>query len=338
MRSKVDRHILLTAFLAVGIFTSGCATRAIQTERLLEAHAKAAPRQIEIPGVPFVDQSEGYCGPATLAMTLGWAGKTADVNELAKQVFTPGKEGAMPADLVGATRRQGMMGVQFNGLPALIDEISRGHPVIVFENLALTWYPRWHYAVAYGYDLEKETITLHSGSEKAKKWSLHKFERSWMLGEYWGLAVLPPGQISLAAGELANATAAAGLEQVGKTNEAEKSYRAVLEKWPTSLGSLIGLGNVTYAKKDFTSAVDVLSTASGMHPNLPVVWHNLATAQGALAKSQREQKKSILSQRSFLNARNSAKRAIELASADEAATYRESLKEYLRLEPSALAP
>ncbi len=331
MRSKLDRNLVLTACLAVGLFSSGCATRAIQTERLLATHAKASPRQVEIPGVPFIEQSEGYCGPATLAMTLSWAGKTVDVQEIARQVFTPDKKGTMPADLVGATRRQGMMGVQFNGLPILIEEISRGRPVIVFENLALTWYPRWHYAVAYGYDLGKETITLHSGSEKAKKWSLHKFERSWMLGEYWGLAVLPPGEISPAAGELANATAAAGLEQAGKINEAEKSYRAVLQKWPTSLGSLIGLGNVTYAKKDFESAVDVLTGASSAHPKLSVVWHNLATAQGALAKTQSERtpKNSILSTRSLLSARKSAKRAIELASNDEAAAYRESLKEWL---------
>ena len=136
-----------------------------------------------------------------------------------------------------------------------------------------------------------------------------------MLADYWGLVVLPPGQIAEAAGELANLVAAAGLEQANHLAEAYLSYTKIIEKWPTSLGALIGLGNIAYQKKEFAASVSFLRRAVKAHPNSAVAWHNLAIAQGA-AKMKKE-------------ARQSAAQALQLASNEVKPAYQKDLSEWL---------
>ncbi len=169
-------------------------------------------------------------------MVMNWNGRNISVDDLAAQVYMPGMKGSLQADMVSASRRNSMMAIQIEGLSSLLREVSAGHPVIVFENLALTWAPQYHYAVVYGYDLDQETVLMHSGPTAGKKWDMRKFERSWMLGDYWGLVVLPPGELAASGTELAHVTAAAGLEQLSKTAEAEKSYLAILKRWPPKPG------------------------------------------------------------------------------------------------------
>ena len=241
--------------LGLALAHFGCATETHQTDALLKNYPVNLSRSHEILNVPFIDQSIGHCGPATLTMLLNWNGKNISVQEIAQQVYTPEVKGSFPSDMISASRRHGMMAVTIEGLNALLTEVQSGHPVIVFENLALTWLPQYHYAVVYGYDMDKQEVIIHSGPEKAKRWDIRKFERSWALGQYWGLVVLHPGQLATTGSELANVAAAAGLEQISKTDEAEKSYLAVLGRWPKSLSALIGMGNIAYTKKEFKKSV-----------------------------------------------------------------------------------
>ena len=264
--------------LAVSFCLVCCVTPARQTETLLASPGKL-PSTYLIENVEFIDQSAGYCGPATLTMALRWAGKAVTVAEIAPQVFTPGFNGSLQTDLVSASRRQAMMAVRIEGLHQLLTEVAAGHPVIIFENLSLSWAPQWHYALVLGFDLVKQEIILHSGHDPYFHWDLSKFERSWMLGEYWGLVILPPGELAASAGELANVTAAVGLEQAQKMPEAEKSYRKVLEKWPTSLVALIGLANIMQKNGKKSEAVSLLKIAVKNHPDSKAAQHNLTVAQ-----------------------------------------------------------
>ncbi len=261
----------------------GCVTRAVQTEALL-ANPGNLPFTSEITEVKFIDQSVGYCGPATLTMAMQWAGKNISVDEVAKQIYIPGFQGSLQSDLIGASRRQGLMAIQIKDLRSLLIELSAGHPVIIFENLSLSWAPNWHYALILGYDFNKQEMIMHSGHDAFYRWDMRKFERSWMLGEYWGLVVLPPGELAASAGELAHAKAAAGLEQINKDPEAEKSYRKILDKWPTSLVPLIGLANIAYKKADRKEAILLLQRALKAHPESEAVKHNLAVAKSNKAE------------------------------------------------------
>ncbi len=294
---------------------SGCATTAKQTEAYLKAPLAGLPRSVKIDNVSFINQSANHCGPATLAMATSWAGRPISVEELTKQVYTPGANGTYQADMISAARRNGFLAIPSKGLPALITELSAGHPVIVFENLQFNWYPKWHYALAFGYDLDSEDIILHSGPVKEKHWDLRKFERSWMLGDYWSLIVLPAGQLAVSADDLAHATAASALEQVGHANEAKLVYESILVKWPESLPALIGLANFAFSSGDVLGACRYLETATEAHPTSAAAWHNLAIAEGEA--NQRKQ------------AKVSAARAYDLAPEDSKAAYRTSLKDFL---------
>ncbi|MES3038976.1 MAG: PA2778 family cysteine peptidase [Bdellovibrionota bacterium] len=297
--------------IIIGLWVSGCVSKTPQTDAFLKKPSNLPPA-VTIEGVPFYNQKAGHCGPATLAMALNWAGKPISVDKLAPQVYTPGAKGTFQLDMISATRRQGMLAIPVEGLNALMTEIAAKHPVIVFENLAVSWLPQWHYAIVFGYDIPKQIMVMHSGPENSKRWDMRKFERSWKLADYWGFVVLPPGSLAPSAGEFAHAKATAALEQLGKNKEAEKSYRAILTRWPNSYTASIGLGNILYAEENFLEAIEVLRSAAQANPKTAVLWHNLAIAQRSARKLK--------------EARQSAQTAIALASSEELPVFKESLK------------
>ncbi len=263
--------------LTVGMV--GCASTSRQTREILRS-APDIPRQAQVAGVPFINQSAGYCGPATLAMAMRFAGAQTDMDRLASEVFTPGSKGSLQQDMIGASRRHGMMAVVIEGMPSLFTEIAAGHPVIIFENLGLSWISRWHYALVNGYDLDKREVVMHSGPQAFERTSLKVFESSWVYSDYWALVILKPGELAKSGDELAHMNAAAGLEQIGKTKEAEIAYLSILQRWPKSLGALIGLGNIAYARHDRPAAIKYLRMARQYHPESEAARHNLAIAEG----------------------------------------------------------
>jgi hypothetical protein len=264
--------------LALLFLATACASSTKQTDALLRERP-AIPASSEIANVPFVQQKSGYCGPATLTMALQAVGKPVTVDQVAPQVYTPQAKGSLQMDMISAGRRQGMMAIPIHGLSPLLREVAAGHPVIVFENLALSWLPQWHYALVYGYDLNAPSVTMHSGPEKQKRWDMRKFERSWKLADYWGLLILPPGELSATATELEHVTAAAALEQMGKEEEARMAYLGILRRWPKSLGPLIGLGNIYFRRHDYAEALKYLRQATATHPESSAAWHNQAVVE-----------------------------------------------------------
>ena len=271
------------AIILLSIFLAACASRPVQTEHIL-SDSSIVLRQHEIKDVPFLKQNAHHCGPSTLAMTLNYWGNNVSSEEVARLVYTPGMKGSLQTDMISAARRLGYMAVPIEGLSALLSEVAHDHPVIVFENLALTWLPQWHYAVVYGFDLNQETVIMHSGPEQAKHWSLQKFERSWMLADYWGLVVLKPGELAASAGEFANASAASALESLGLIDEAEQSYQAILRRWPESLVALIGMGNVEYKKGRPHEALNYFRKATEAHPFSGAARYNYVVLENSLKK------------------------------------------------------
>ncbi|MGZ3668856.1 MAG: PA2778 family cysteine peptidase [Bdellovibrionota bacterium] len=304
--------------LLVGLLCCSCAGKAVQTDTLL-AGPRDVPERAHVGPVPFVQQSKNFCGPATLKMEMAWAGHDVPLDVLGAQTYTPEKQGALQMDMISASRRQGMMAVQIQGLENLLRELAAGHPVIVLENLAFSWYAFWHYSVALGYDLSEPSIIMHSGSKQDWHLDLRKFERNWKYSSYWGLVVLPPGELAVSAGDLEHSAAAAGLEQLGMLDKAEVSYRAILGRWPESFGALIGMGNVDYAKKRYAAAAGFLKRATAVYPSSAAAWNNRATAEGAAGWKRAAAK--------------SAARALELEPG-----LRESLKEWLPAKAARAEP
>jgi Tetratricopeptide repeat len=173
-------------------------------------------------------------------MVLRWSGLPVTQDEVAAQVYTPGRRGTLQSDVIAAARRHGRLAVPVTRPPDLTAELAAGHPVVVFQNLGLGWFPVWHYAVAIGYDLAAGDLILHSGLAARRMMPLHTFERTWARGDHWGLVVLPPQEPPVAADEVAVLRAATGLEQAGRFRAAATAYAAIAERSPDNLEAWTG--------------------------------------------------------------------------------------------------
>jgi len=150
-------------FKAIGILLSvffflSCSTfRPVSREQLASLNI---PEQFEIAGVPFFPQEAYQCGPAVLSMALVWSGDRVLPDTVAPEVFTPSLKGSLQSAITGAARRHGKVAYPISRIDLMLKELAAGHPVIVLQNLGLSWIPRWHYSLAVGYDLAKNLIII----------------------------------------------------------------------------------------------------------------------------------------------------------------------------------
>jgi len=272
---NLARHARILAGVFVLTWLSGCVAQ--QSARLLQSPPKALPARIVLDDVPYYPQQAYQCGPATLAMTLGWSGLQVTPEQLAPETFIPGKRGSLQPEMIAAARRHGRLAYTLAPtLDDLLAEVAAGHPALVLQNLGLSWYPVWHYAVVIGYDLDRGTVLLHSGPDKLRETSLSTFEYTWARSDYWALLVLPPDELPRTASETRYLASALALEETGQLQAAATAYRTALRRWPSSEAARIGLGNSEYAMGNLAAAETTFLQASRDHPDSAIVFNNLA--------------------------------------------------------------
>jgi tetratricopeptide (TPR) repeat protein len=256
------------------LLLSGCTTP--QVAELLAKPAPDLPRRVELVDVPFFPQEEYQCGPASLATVFASAGVAATPDSLVSQVYLPGRQGSLQAELLGATRRHGLVAyVLAPRLEDLLRELADRRPVLVLENLVFDWYPVWHYAVAVGYDLDREEIVFRSGSTQRLVTTLSNFDRIWGRSRYWAMLALPPDRLPATADEASYVASVVALERVSP-QAAHRAYVTALERWPANLVARMGLGNTAYALRDLAGAEAAYRRAAEDHPEAGDAWNNLA--------------------------------------------------------------
>ena len=270
LSGKAGSWLLLLAF---AVLTAGCGLP--EAVRRPDPASKAVLRS-EIPNVPFYPQAAYQCGPAALAMALEWSGRTVDLKVLTAQVYTPELKGSLQPALISGARRNGRLAYVVSGIETLIKEIDAGHPVIVLQNLGLSWYPLWHYAVVIGYDLDAQTIRLHSGKSRAAETPLKTFYNTWGRSDFWGLLVLPPAVLPATVAESRFVDAVIGLERANQPQAAADAYTSALKRWPDSKVARIGLGNSCYAISDLRCAEAAFRETTRRFPDDGVAFNNLA--------------------------------------------------------------
>ena len=133
--------ILVAAFLC-----SGCTAMFI-ADQVVPKEPQHLPDDIRI-DVPYIEQTDNYCGPASLAMVANYYGINATPNEIASLVYIPERKGTLQIEMTAATRNLDLVPYTMQmDLEALRAEINAERPVIVLRNLALDVYPIWHYSV-----------------------------------------------------------------------------------------------------------------------------------------------------------------------------------------------
>lgn len=234
------------------------------------------PAGVELVTVPFYPQDAYQCGPATLAMALTWSGLAVTPDDLKDQVYTPSRKGSLQLAMVASTRRHGKIAYQINDPESIFPEIAAGHPVIILQNLGLSWMPVWHYAVVIGYDAPEQDVILRSGTTKRKVLPYFLFEKTWARSNYWGLMVLEPNQTPVSAKENDFLDAVVGLEKANQYQAAVTGYQTALTRWPNSLNSWMGLGYSYYKLGDLKGAESAFREATELHPHSAPAFNNLA--------------------------------------------------------------
>ena len=280
----------------------------------LKAEFSISPEEILL-NVPFIAQTDYHCGSASLAMVVNNLGNKITSDELSQMVYTPGSSGTFQNDLISATRRLGLIAIPINNIRQIFNEINNKNPILVFQNLGLSWMPRWHYAVVVGYDLRRNEIVLHSGNSKNFRLNIRTFEKTWNRVQNWGLLIVKAGSIPQSASEIDMVKSTAGLEIVHHFDQALVSYKEILKKWPESLGALVGIANISFLQNNLTEAKNDLEMAIKFHPQAAGVWHNYAQILKNL--------------KLIKEARFAAKKAIEFSDPASTKIYAQNLKSLL---------
>jgi len=275
VRSRIFLHLggaALSLSFLLSLLT-GCASfRQMEMPPLSEN----LPATHELTAVPFFPQEEYQCGPAALAMAISWSGFPIRPEDLVEQDYTPSRQGSLQLAMIATARRHGRLAYEISDLESLFPEIAAGYPVIILQNLGISWLPIWHYAVVVGYDAAKEYVILRSGTTSRKVMPFGVFEKTWARSNYWGIIILKPTQLPALTKEKTYLSAVLGLEKTHHFQAAVSGYRTALTRWPQSLAARMGMGNSYYALGDFMNSENAFREIIRLHPRTGAAYNNLA--------------------------------------------------------------
>ncbi len=271
LSARVARWLLACGAV---LCAAGCA---VQTAALREHRPPDLAPTVELTGTPFFAQTDYQCGPAALATALAALGDEIDPSRLADEIFLPARTGTLQIEMMSGARRHAAVPTRLpTTLEAVLREVQAGHPVVVLQNLGLSWAPLWHYAVLIGYDIPQAEVFLRSGKTRREVMWMRTFEHTWTRAGSWAFVALPPGQWPATASEKAVIEASVGFERAATPAQAVLAYRSAAQRWPDSLSLQMGLGNSLYASGDKQAAAQAFRDAAERHHSAPA-WINLAS-------------------------------------------------------------
>lgn len=254
---------------AAPVLLAGCGLAPLRIE--------APPRAVELAGTPFFAQTEFHCGPAALATVLGAQGIAITPGQIAPQVFVPGREGSLQAEMIAATRRHARLPLRVEPRPeALVAALHEGHPVLMLQNLAFRRWPAWHYAVLIGYEPEAQRFILRSGTERREVLGARRLMQTWDRAQRWAIVAVAPDTVPAFATTEHWLAAAAPFETLGRLDVAERAYRAAVTRWPQSALAWLALANLRHARGDRAGAETALREALRHDPRSAAARNNLA--------------------------------------------------------------
>lgn len=257
-------------FLPVALLLGAC-----QSLAPLDSHMPAAQ---QVPDVPFFPQEEYQCGPAALATVLGSAGSRVDDQALVDEVWLPARRGSLAMELVAAARARERLVYPVNTPEALLQQLDAGLPVLVMQNLAFSFYPRWHFAVVTGYRDRGATVLLNTDTREAEPENWNRFVRTWARADYQGWVVTPPGTLPAGARPVALVRALEELAGTAGASATTAYWDAAGERFPNDYLVQFALGNHLWAVGRPQHAIHAWRAATRARPSEFAAWHNLALA------------------------------------------------------------
>ncbi len=232
--------------------------------------------------MPFFPQTEYQCGPAALATVLANAGVQVDADGLVSQVYVEGLRGSLQAELLGATRRHGLIPYVLAADPnALFTELAAGRPVLVLQNLGLPRVPVWHYAVVVGFDRDADRVILRSGTQQRRLERTARFLKSWQRGNFWAFVPIAPGELPASATASLYVHALAGTEPLLPAARAADAFSLALASWPDDELVLFAAAGHELGAGDLAGAAVLYRRLLAQDPQHAAARNNLANVLAA---------------------------------------------------------
>ena len=284
---RPPQSIVASALLTITATLSGCASIG---EQVSAYDRYAAP--IEIESTPFYPQERYQCGPAALTTILEASGADVSLQSISDRVYLPDRRGSLQAEILGATRASERVPYLIDSsLAALIAELEENRPVLVLQNLGVSFKPVWHYAVVIGIDTGTDRVILRSGTEFRRTTPLKLFLRTWQRSDYWGMVSLPPGVLPANPDRRRFLGAVADFDATGRTESAYASWQLAVETWPDDPGALFGIANAAFSLGRYKEAEAHYRSLLASSPETHAARNNLAytlARQGRIAEAIEE--------------------------------------------------
>lgn len=240
--------------LFVCLFLQACAGTP-QTDTLLSAIPSQFLKPVELTQVPFFPQQAYQCGPAALATILTQQGVTTTPDQLTPKIYIPQRQGSLQIEIIRTIREYDRVPYVIKPeLSSLLAEVKAGRPVLVLQNLGVSWYPRWHYAVVIGYNLQDEVVILRSGEIKRYLLNMTTFEHTWRRSKYWAVLALRPDQLPVNAEPWEYLKSIVAFEQSRNWPVLNQAYQTALQQWSADRDLMMGYGTALYLQHNLDQA------------------------------------------------------------------------------------
>ena len=154
------------------------------------ATAPSAAARLE---VPLIRQTPERCGPAALAMVLGYYGADSAAVAEADRAYDPALKGALITDLAKAAERAGFRAaVEGPAEDSLRTLLERGVPPVLLYDRGIGPLHKGHYGVLVGWDPARGRYTLNDGGARPRVMARAELMRRWKAAGAQALVVRRP--------------------------------------------------------------------------------------------------------------------------------------------------
>lgn len=256
------------------MFVAGCSTH----QPVFEL---AERRPVDLAEVPFYPQEDYQCGPAALATLLGASEVQVTPEQLVPRIYVPQKRGSFQIELIATTRKYARIPYVIDpNMNHLLDELDKGRPVLVLQNLGFKNKPIWHYAVVNGYDPLRRELYLRSGTEPRKVVSMSWFYRTWRLAGLWAFVSLKPAESPANPDQTKQLKALVAMEAIQSPAFMLEAYRSFSQLFPDNSIAKLGLANAYLRNNEVNQAIKLYHQVLAADPNDVAAINNLAVTLG----------------------------------------------------------
>jgi hypothetical protein len=174
--------LYVSVFLAVFLFTCGCATFIGTKAEKWGGEGKI------VKGVPFYPQEEYQCGPASLAAVLNYWGVRVTPVDVAREIYSRSARGTLSIDMVLYAKEKGLNASWYTGGPYdLRRVIDAGLPLIILVDRGFSVLQVNHFMVVVGYN--GKGVIVNSGRDEKILVPMNDFLREWERTKFWTLLI-----------------------------------------------------------------------------------------------------------------------------------------------------